>query len=72
MTENTHKIVKARLIPWNGGHGIEYEFDDGWTHAKPLPGPEGAEAALKRVGESEPVPRYKTIGPLQPARGRGG
>jgi hypothetical protein len=36
-----------------------------------LPGKEAAEAALQRVGEVEPVPRYKTIGPLQPARGRG-
>jgi hypothetical protein len=58
------------LLVANGGHGVEYEFDDGWTHAKPLPGPAAIAAAMQRVGESEPVPSYKTVGPIQPARGR--
>ena len=66
MALKMHKIISAKVLPEEagGGFGVSFEFDDGWLEARFHLTKEEAERQAARVGESEPVPRQKSMSRL--------
>ena len=61
-----HTIISAKVLPEKAGgrFGISFEFDDGWLEARFHLTREEATRQAARVGESEPVPRQKSMSRL--------
>jgi hypothetical protein len=63
--ENAQNYQREGLPEQAGGRfGVSFEFDDDWLEARFHLTKEDAERQAARVGESEPVPRQKSMSRL--------